>query len=62
MLEKTSDVYDSADYTLTNTADLLIGMGQQDSFTGLIDEVAVFNKAFAVSDVRRLMLGLHPLG
>ena len=29
---------------------------------GLIDDVCIFNKALSQSDIKRVILGLHPIG
>lgn len=62
-----SDSYDLGSKPLKNlTTPLEIGKRYTGSkyyrLSGLVDEVALFNKALSVSDIKRLYLGLHPLG
>jgi len=38
-----------------------IGVVQGYEFNGLIDQVQIYNTALSQSDIKRVMLGMHPL-
>jgi hypothetical protein len=58
-LRVTSSPFDNSDYDVSNRQSLVIGLGAQNYFSGILDDIRIYGGALNTNHVAALYRGTH---